>query len=457
METILDNIKFLFQLYFRPQRAMSNIIDRGSWLFGAIAVLVVSFAFQFAINSRLQESFGVPRFDFETYQQPDFERNLPNAKNLDEDELYEAEYGAAVQNYQEVLRERRQLPLVGDYGLWLFSFDSRNFLGSLFALMIFYVPTTILLLSLFEPIGNFGVLLRRDYGTLLACTLTAWATAHLPFAIVGLILKNKTVDPNILLGMWLASSLWFGVLMIFALRTVFGAGWKSALATVCCSWLSISIGGRILNYISPYLFSPFLLFYAFLYLRGEAGSLNNAFQQKQNFRRFLNSATVNPNDAEAHVQLGLLYNQRRQTAEALKHFEKAIEIEPQEIDANYELGKIARATGDLPTALRRFSIVAEQNDKYAASEIWREIGATYFAATGYAEAREFLEKFISRRPFDPEGLYLLGQTLKSQNKPDAASEMFRRCVEAVQTSPDFRRGIQRKWSKLAQKELRITN
>lgn len=453
MTSFLENFQFLFELYFRPRRALSNIIDRGSWLFGAVAVLTVSFAFQFGINSRLQQSFGVPKFDSATYGEPDFLSNLPNSENLGEDELLEAEYRAAQQNYQKSLRERRQLPVVGDYGLWFFSFDSRNFLGTLLALTVFYVPATIWLLTLFEPIGSFGLLLRRDYASLLACTLMSWAAAHLPFAIIGLVFKNQNIDPNVLLIFWIISGLYFGVLMVFALRTVFGANYQSAIATVCLSWLSISIGGRIFSYVSPFLFSPFLLFYAYAYFRGEAGTMNSAFKQRQNFRRFLNNATINPNDAEAHVQLGLLYSQRRQTAEAQTHFEKAVAIEPQEIDANYELGKLARQTGDLQTALTRFSVVVEQNDKHAASEIWREIGATYLAAQAYTEAREFLEKFIDRRPFDAEGLYLLGQTLKAQGETPAAQEMFRRCAEAVRTLPDYQRNAQRKWAKLAQKEI----
>lgn len=452
MESLFDNLKFLFQLYVSPRRAMSNIIDRGSWLFGAIAVLAVSFAFQASINSRLQQSFGIPKFDVAKYRQWNGKVDPPIIYS--DEEFEEMRVREAQQNYQKALRERRQLPIVGDYGLWLFSFDSTNFLGTLMALAIFYVPVTILLLVLFEPIGSFGIVLRRDYGSLLACTLLSWAAAHFPFAVAGLILSNQSVNPNVLLAFWILSGLYFGVLMIYALQTVFGASYRSAIATVCLSWLSIGIGGRIFNYISPYLFSSFLLFYAFAYFRGEAGTINNAFRQRQNFRRFLNSATINPNDAEAHIQLGLLYNQRRQTEEARSHFEKAVEIEPQEIDANYELGKIARAEGDLPTALKRFSIVVEQNDKYAASEIWREIGATYLAAKADAEAREFLEKFIERRPFDPEGLYLLGLTLKEQNQTEAAREMFRRCVEAVQTSPDFRRGVQRKWAKLAKNQLK---
>jgi tetratricopeptide (TPR) repeat protein len=145
----------------------------------------------------------------------------------------------------------------------------------------------------------------------------------------------------------------------------------------------------------------------------------------------------------------LIYKQRRQLDEAIRYFNEAIAIEPQEIDANYELGKIAREQGNLERALKYFEIVVEQNDKHSASEIWREIGATYLAANALTEAREFLEKFIERRPFDPEGLYLLGQTLKALGETEKSSEMFQRCIEAVETSPEHRRGQERKWAKLA--------
>lgn len=450
METIWENLKFFCLLYFKPSRAFGNLMDNGSWVFAAIAVLIVSFAFQTGVNERLNEIYGTPRFDFEIYRTQT--GALPSP---DDEDAYYAEYQAAYENYQRALRERAKLPLVGDAGLWLFNFNSGNFLSLLLALAVFYVPATILLLTLFEPVGSFGLVLRRDYGIFSTCVFAAWAAAHLPFAVAGLILKNQAISPNTLLALWLASGLYFGVLIILALRTVFGASYKSAIAVVGLSWLSISLGNRIFGVVSPFLFSPFLIFYAFLLLRGEASTFGDAFRQRRNFRRFLQNATINPRDADAHVQLGMLYKQRRQFEEAVRHFEKAIEIEPQEIEANYELGKIARERGDFERALQHFSIVIEQNEKHALNEIWREIGATYFDAKAYAEAREFLEKFVERRPFDPEGLFRLGQTLKALNLNEEAREMFSRCVEAVQTSPDYRRGQQRKWARMAQKQLAV--
>jgi tetratricopeptide (TPR) repeat protein len=241
--------------------------------------------------------------------------------------------------------------------------------------------------------------------------------------------------------------------MVFALRTVFGADYGKAILTVSCSWLAISAGSRVFAYIPPLFFSPFLLFYAFIYLRGEAGTIGQSFRNRQNFRRFLENATLNPNDADAHVQLGLLHLQRRQEKEAIERFKRALEIDGHELDANFQMGRIAREQGRLQEAIEHFGIVVQQNEKHSNSELWREIGATYLAANMLTEAREALEKYVERRPFDPEGLYYLGQVLSKLNNAQEAKEMFHRCVEAVDTMPYYRRGQLNKWRKLAQESL----
>jgi tetratricopeptide (TPR) repeat protein len=337
-----------------------------------------------------------------------------------------------------------------------FSFNPGGFFQPLFSISIFYVPAAILLMCLFGA-GNFGLILRRDYGTLALCSLMAWAAAHLPFAIAGFALSSLAVSPHIYFSMWLASSVVFGGLMIFALRVVLGANYVTAVLVVCTAWLAFSLGMYVSRYVSPWLFSPFLLFFAYIYLGGYLGGemrgFGNALRQRQNFKRFLHNATVNPKDADAHVQLALIYLQRKQETKALEHLARAIEIDANEIDANYELGKLARQKGNLQQALDHFSVVIEQNDKHSLSEIWREVGATYLEANMLAEAREALEKFTERRAFDPEGLYYLGKALKAQGNTDKAREIFEQAVESARNSPDYRRRELKYWSKLAQKEI----
>jgi Tfp pilus assembly protein PilF len=314
------------------------------------------------------------------------------------------------------------------------------------------------LISLFGGVGNFGIVLRRDYGALSICTLSAWAMAHLPFGLAGLVMSSLNVAPQIYFWMWIASGALFGAFMIFALRTVFGASYSISVLVVSLSWLGLSLGMYVFRFVTPHLFSPFLLFWiAIIFggaLLGGARGFGNVFRQRQNFKRFLHNATVNPRDADAHVQLGIIYLERRQEARALEHLNKAFEIDPNEVDANYELGKLARRNGDLQKAIEHFSTVVEQNDKHALSEVWREIGATYLDAGMYSEARVALEKFVERRAVDAEGLYYLGKVLKNQGEFDRAREMFEQAVDSAKTSPEFRRRSDiRHWSKLAKKEL----
>jgi len=443
----MDNLKLILRMYVAPGSAMSDIMDTGRWLFAAAAVLLVSILFFGAVNAKLDVVYRIHAFG-EFYQ----------PRGADDDDADDAGYKKAVSAYNEAMQNRPVIPVIGDRFFRFFSFDPGRFYQPLMLLSTFYVPATILLISIFGGIGSFGLVFRRDYATLAVCTLNAWAAAHLPFAIAGIVLYQTQAAPVFYLALWAGSGLLFGIFMIFALRTVFGASYASAIAVVCVAWLSLSLGVYISRFASPWLFSPFILFYAIMYfggsLGGEVRGFGNAFRQKQNFKRFLHNATVNPRDADAHVQLGIIYLQRRQESKALEHLNKAFEIDKTEIDANFELGKIARQKGDLQKALDHFAVVVELDDKYSLSEIWREIGITYLDANMLGEAQDALEKYVDRRSADVQGLYYLGRVYKNKGKTEKAREMFADAVQSAKASPDFRRHSTKQWLRLAEKELK---
>jgi tetratricopeptide (TPR) repeat protein len=446
---IRQNTLILLRLFYRPLAAMSSIIDEGSWLYGAILAAAVSMLLQFSLTTRIYEAYEavvvVPAAEQQTYAP------APAVPHADEqpaagDEDY---YAAA----EEPMIVRKPLPVVGDAGWWVVSFQPYNLFSTVLGLALLYVPAVILLMLFFEPLGSFSVVLRRDYATLLACTLMAWAASHLPFALAGLALERLHLGAGAALALWSMSALCFGLLMTFALRTVFGSTFAKALGVVSLAWLALLVQVHLFSMASPLLFSPFILYYVYIYTRGDIGDIGFSYRRRRNFRRHLEQATVNPRDAEAHYQLGLVYQQRRQIPEAVKRFTRAIEIDPQERDARFQLGRIAREQGRLQEALDHFSIVVAQDDRHAHHEIWREIGATYVTAGMHTEAREALERYIERRPFDPEGLYYLGRSLKELGHPHQSQEMFQRCIEAVKTMPYYRRSQLSKWRKLAQSQL----
>jgi tetratricopeptide (TPR) repeat protein len=331
-----------------------------------------------------------------------------------------------------------------------------GFYVPLLVLAAVYVPGVLLLsITLARTGGSFGAIFQRDYAPLLTCTAMAWSAAYLPFA-----LAIRMTPPNA--AAWLtylagAASLYFFVLMFFAVRTVFGTENGIAIAVVSLSWLPLLaayfLWGPIQSMLG-WLASPFVLFFLYYYLRSEAGNLGAGLRNRQNFRRMLDAAAINPHDAEAQYQLGLIYQQRHQLTEAIQRFQNAVAIDNAETDAHFQLGRIARQQGRLKDALAEFQTVLDQNEKHHQSEVLRELGALYNSAKQFEDARQELARYIERRPYDPEGLYYYGQSLEGVGQVAEAREVYARSIEAARTAPLYLSRAAAKWSRLAQKRAR---
>jgi tetratricopeptide (TPR) repeat protein len=163
---------------------------------------------------------------------------------------------------------------------------------------------------------------------------------------------------------------------------------------------------------------------------------------------------LNPADASAHYNLGLIYEQRGQYEEAKASFARAIEIDTEETDAHYQLGRIAREEGRLADAINHFDAVVRQNPEHSQNEVWREIGHAYFQAGQYEDARGAFERFIDKRPSDAEGRYRYGLTLYQMGRRDDAASEMQACIEAVRTSPAYKYRAEKHWASEAQSFLR---
>jgi tetratricopeptide (TPR) repeat protein len=330
-----------------------------------------------------------------------------------------------------------------------------SFYVPLFVLAVIYTPGILLIGGwVGHASGSFRSAFQRDYAPLLTCVASAWTAANLPLLFIA------WFQPRLLLAATGVAYLYFAVLVFFAVRTVFGTGNGPAIAIVGLSWIPLLAAYMLqgpLRYLLGFLASPFLLFYVFFYLRGELGgalgNLGAGLRRGQSFRRNLEAAAINPHDAEAQYQLGLIYQQRRQFTEAIRRFEAAIAIDSSETDAHFQLGRIARAQGRPADALAHFQTVVNQDERHSQSEILRELGALYLSARQYGDACNELLKYDTRRPYDAEGLYYHGQALEGLDKAQEARAMYERAVEAASLAPPYLRRAAGKWSRLARKRL----
>jgi tetratricopeptide (TPR) repeat protein len=243
--------------------------------------------------------------------------------------------------------------------------------------------------------------------------------------------------------------------IVKAVREVFRLTiWRSILVTVISGIFIFIIGPVVLPFFGMVAFSPFWLFFLFILLRGYFADLTQGQRARASFKQNLEAATLNPADASAHYNLGLIYQQQGQLEEARQRFTRAIEIDADEVDAHYQLGRIARAQGQLSDAINYFNEVVARDQTHAQHEIWREIGATYLAAGQFEDARAMLERFLEQRTSDPQGLYLMGRALSGLGRQREAADSMQACIEAVKTAPAYKYRTEKRWLNEAQQFLR---
>lgn len=352
---------------------------------------------------------------------------------------------------------------------------------------VIFIPIMAFVANLFERRASFGLVIRQEYAALASTIFYGWAAANLaalPLAWAArasgfeaqviaqvqeqlntaveqgdytLEMAVQLADPRVQSVTFAAMLLLplFAFWAVLAVRSVFRLSvWRSMVGVILGGALTLIASRFLMPFFGTVLGSPFLLILLFILLRGYFSEVTQGQRARASFKQNLEAATLNPADASAHYNLGLIHQHRNELIEARKRFERAIEIDPDEVDSHYQLGRIAREQGRLPDAITHFSAVVERDPVHAQHEIWREIGATYLAAGQFEDAREALERFLENRNLDPQGLYLRGRALSGLGRQREAAEAMQACIEAVKTAPAYKYRTEKRWLNEAQQFLR---
>jgi tetratricopeptide (TPR) repeat protein len=323
---------------------------------------------------------------------------------------------------------------------------------------VIYVPLAILMANMIEKRGSFSTVLREEFAPALACVLASWAIS----VIIGLAVAlglNALADPStntvgVLVLLLVIPLPIFAVLTSIAVGTVFRIGWAASVVTTLVSFVSLFLLPLLVQIASFVCASPLLLILLFFLLRDQIGEIMSGQRARQSFKQSLEAATLNPADASAHFNLGLLYDQRGEKEKAEAEFRRAVEIDPEDADAHYQLGRIAREQGRLEEAREHFESVVRSSPQHSQHEIWRETALLYYSARQYQDALGMLDRFLDARPSDAEGRYWRGLTLAAMGNDDAAEAEMKLCIESVRTAPAYKYRSDRQWLRLAQSFLR---
>jgi tetratricopeptide (TPR) repeat protein len=362
---------------------------------------------------------------------------------------------------------------------------------SLLPIMIVLVPLLALTANLFDRRGSFGLVLQQEYASLASVVFYAFVAANLISILIAIFFHFSGVQAAYVASSmqsaeqiksmfrlpaevqaqleaelknpaFIAGSLFrtmkigiFTVGVFESVRKVFRLTTLRSIGVILLSYM----GALILSPIWALLFtrligSPFILLMLFLLLRGYFTGIVSNQRARAAFKQNLEAATINPRDSSAHYNLGLIHQNRGELDQARERFQRAIDIDQDEVDAHYQLGRIARAQNRLAEAISHFEQVVQRDQFHAQNEIWRETGATYNAAGQFSDARDALEKFLDRRPNDPEGLYLMGRAYAGLGDNQEAATSMQACIEAVKTAPAYKYRTEKRWLHEAQQFLK---
>jgi tetratricopeptide (TPR) repeat protein len=362
--------------------------------------------------------------------------------------------------------------------------------SSLLSTALIFVPAAIIIARLFDRRGSMRLALQREYASVACIVFYCLAASDIAAFPVAFLLKSSgwlaafsqwytrdylamvqreypayaalIKDPQFqnpalisFLFLRMISVPILAVLIAIGFRVAFRLTWFRTIVIIVGSTFVMSIAAAMFSsIIGAALASPFILILIFLLVRGYVTEAMGAHRARVSFKQNLEASTLNPADASAHYNLGLIHQQRNELDEATKRFKRAVEIDNEELDSHYQLGRIAREQKRYPDAIKHFEPVVANDPTHAQHEIWREIGATYLAAGQHEDALNAFERFLDQRQSDPEGLYLMGRTHAELGHAWEATRSMQACIEAVETSPAYKYRAEKRWLNQAQEFIR---
>ena len=373
-------------------------------------------------------------------------------------------------------------------GIFTDVFDAAK---SVVVLAVILVPILTLVANMFERRGSFRVVITQEYAPVAATVFYVLMAANILAILFAAFMHYSGIqalqvtnmiqnadetrrtfanfpqlvaemnlrlsDPALLYQELFATprAILFCVGMILGVKDAFRLSVARALGVLVVTAFTFIVVSSIARPLfSGVLGSPFLLVLLFFLLRGYFTDIMGSHRAKAAFKQNLESATLNPADASAHYNLGLIHQSRGELDAARERFERALQIDPEEIDASYQLGRIARQQKRYGDAIQNFEQVVTRNSAHSQHEIWREVAATYISAGQFEDARNALDQFLEHRPSDPEGLYLMGRAHAGLGHKREATSLMQACIEAVKTAPAYKYRASKRWLNEAQQFIK---
>jgi tetratricopeptide (TPR) repeat protein len=163
-----------------------------------------------------------------------------------------------------------------------------------------------------------------------------------------------------------------------------------------------------------------------------------AREKAPSLRQLKQAVQDNPQDPQAYYNLGLKYAILGKDKEAVKAFKQALKLKPDYAEAQYELGRLKGDAGDTEKAIKDLQRALKFKPDFSAARTglggeYNRQGLDFIKQGDWEKAAQAFKESIQANPgAEVEGAARnnLGVALASEGKYSEAREQFRKVLEA---------------------------
>ena len=133
-----------------------------------------------------------------------------------------------------------------------------------------------------------------------------------------------------------------------------------------------------------------------------------------------------PKDALKQFEQGVKAERKNKREEALRHYQRAVELAPQFYAARNNLGLAYMAQSDFPKARQQFEKVIGINP--ADTEAYFNLGNVYLLTNNLQQAGQTIQEGLQRQPDSAFGKFLLGSVYSRTGNQQGAEKLFTDCL-----------------------------
>ncbi len=157
-------------------------------------------------------------------------------------------------------------------------------------------------------------------------------------------------------------------------------------------------------------------------------------QLERALEEFERALALDPNNAEALLNIGAIHQAWGRTQQAEHFAERALQADPSSTGALAQLGSIRRDQGDLGEALRLHRLALAIDDSQPA--LYLGLGDVLHRAGRFEEAEAAFREVLALDPDSFQARYNLGVTLAAAGRVDEAIASLEEALAAAPTHPD---------------------